>query len=70
MRLIPALLAPLALVACAQPGFLKADAPAVPPPLLPIEDILAAESPALDAEAAAALAARGDALRGRAGTPG
>ena len=70
MRLIPALSALLALAACAQPGFLDADAPAAPPPLLPIEDILAAGSPALDAEAAAALAARGDALRGRAGTPG
>lgn len=70
MRLIPALFLPFALAACAEPGFLDAGAPTAPPALLPIEDILAADSPTLDAEAAAALTARGDALRGRAGASG
>lgn len=65
MRLAPFL--PLLLAACAQPGFLPTDNTAPPPPLLPIEQILTADSPQLDAEAAAALAARGDRLRDRAG---
>lgn len=68
MRLIPLLFSLLALSACAQPGFLKFGQTAPPPPLLPIEDILATQSPTLDAEAAAALTARGTALRDRAGT--
>jgi len=62
------LLLPLLLAACAQPGFLTSDKTNPPPPLLPIEDILAPTSPQLDAEAAAALQARGDALRDRAGS--
>jgi hypothetical protein len=70
MRLKPACLALVALAACSNPGFRKSDAVVAPPPLLPIEAILAAESPQLDAEAAAALQGRGDALRVRAGTSG
>lgn len=70
MRLPPILAALLALAACAQPGFLTTDTTTPPPPLLPIEDILSPDSAQLDAEAAAALAARGDALRNRAGSGG
>lgn len=70
MRLVLALAALPALTACAQPGFLKSGTEAPPPPLLPVEDILAPDSPQLSAEAAAALQARGDALRDRAGTSG
>jgi len=66
MRLALAL--PLLLAACAQPGFLPTDTATPPPPLLPVEQILTTDSPTLDAEAAAALAARGDRLRNRAGT--
>ena len=65
MRL--ALFLPLLLAACAQPGFLPTAKTAPPPPLLPVEQILTTDSPQLDAEAAAALAARGDSLRDRAG---
>ena len=68
MRLIPLLLVLLPLTGCSQPGFLDSGQTAPPPPLLPIEDILATQSPTLDAEAAAALTARGTALRDRAGT--
>lgn len=70
MRLPPAALAILLLAACDQPGFLTSDRTDPPPPLLPIDEILGTDSPHLDAEAAAALQARGDALRARTGTPG
>lgn len=62
------LLLPLLLAACAQPAFLASDKAGTPPPLLPIEQILTTGSPQLDAEAAAALSARGDGLRDRAGS--
>lgn len=62
MRPALPLLALAALAACAQPGFLAADG-APPPRLLPIGTLLSATSPQLDAEAAAALTARGDDLR-------
>ena len=51
---------------CTAPGFLRQAEPAPTPALLPIEDILTGESAQLDAEAAAALSARGAALRTRA----
>ena len=70
MRLALPLLALAAVSACAHPGFLKSGNTAPPPPLLPFEEILAPTSPQLDAEAAAALSARGDALRSRAGSGG
>lgn len=72
MRFHPALaLAALALLAgCSDPGFIRKADPAPTPSLLPIEEILAGDSPQLDAEAAAALAARGAALRAKAGTTG
>ncbi len=70
MRLALPLLALAAVSACAHPGFLKSDKTAPPPPLLPIEEIMAPGSPKLDAEAAAALTARGDALRARVGEAG
>jgi hypothetical protein len=68
MRLALSLLALVAVSACAKPVFLTMDKIAPPPPLLPIEVILAPDSAPLDAEAAAALTARGDALRNRAGS--
>lgn len=74
MRLRPALLAlpflalPL-LAGCSQPGFIDTQNVGPPPPLLPVEEILAEESPVLDAEATAALEARATALRDRAGLP-
>lgn len=67
MRLTLSLLALVVLSACNQPVPMASGQVAPPPPLLPVEEILAADSPQLSAEAAAALAARGDALRGRAG---
>jgi len=67
MRLIPCLLCVLTLAACTQRGFRPVSDAAPPPPLLPVEQILTPDSPTLDAEAAAALAARGDTLRDRAG---
>jgi hypothetical protein len=63
MRLALSLLALVAVCGCAQPGFLKSDTGNPPPPLLPITDILAPDSAQLDAEATAALTARGEALR-------
>ena len=68
MRLALSLAALATLAACAQPGFLTSDTVTPPPALLPVEEILAPDSPQLSAEAAAALQARGDALRSRAGT--
>lgn len=61
----------LALLAgCSDPGFIRKAEPAATPTLLPIEEILTGNSPQLDAEAAAALTARGAALRAKAGTAG
>lgn len=57
-----------ATAACTEPGFLRQAEPAPTPALLPIEEILSGESAQLDAEAAAALSARGAALRARAAT--
>ncbi|MBU9699212.1 hypothetical protein GU927_015280 [Rhodobacteraceae bacterium HSP-20] len=68
MRLILALLCLPLLAGCADPGFIHSDATAPAPPLLPVEEILATTSPTLNAEAAAALQSRGDALRSRAAT--
>ena len=51
---------------CTAPGFLRQAEPAPTPALLPIEEILTGDSAQLDAEAAAALSARGAALRTRA----
>lgn len=62
----PALLA--ALAGCSEPGFIRMAEPAPTPALLPIDQILTGESPQLDADAAAALTARGAALRAKAGT--
>jgi hypothetical protein len=72
MRLPPALaFAFVALLAgCSEPGFIRKAEPAATPALLPIEEILTGDSPQLDAEAAAALTARGAALRAKAGTAG
>ncbi len=73
MTRLPLLLA-LACVAtlagCSDPGFLRQAEPAPTPVLLPIEQILEGTSPQLDAEAAAALTARGADLRARTGTEG
>lgn len=69
MRLRPCLLALPILAGCSQPGFIETGDVGPAPPLMPIEDILAEESPQLDAEASAALAARAAALRDRAGLP-
>lgn len=74
MRLRPALpsalLAALVtlplLTACSQPGFIDTGEVGPAPPLLPVEEILAEDSPQLDAEATAALEARAAALRDRA----
>jgi len=69
MRLSLFLILPL-LAACSQPGFIDTGAVGPPPPLLPIDQLLTADSAQLDAEAAAALTARGAALRARAtGSP-
>ncbi len=72
MHVAPALaVATLALLAgCSEPGFIRKAEPAATPSLLPIDEILSGESPQLDAEAAAALTARGAALRAKAGTSG
>ena len=58
----------LLLAACSQPGFIPSDTVAPPPPLLPIDEVLAPSSATLTAEAAAALAARGAALKSKAGS--
>ncbi|NBE06384.1 hypothetical protein GU920_02470 [Rhodobacter sp. CCP-1] len=55
-----------ALAGCTEPGFLRQAEPAPTPALLPIEELLTGDSARLDAEAAAALSARGAALRTRA----
>ncbi|MCZ8079193.1 MAG: hypothetical protein O9289_06545 [Rhodobacteraceae bacterium] len=70
MHVAPALaVATLALLAgCSEPGFIRKAEPAATPSLLPIDEILSGDSPQLDAEAAAALTARGAALRAKAGT--
>jgi hypothetical protein len=70
MHVAPALaVATLALLAgCNEPGFIRKAEPAATPSLLPIDEILSGDSPQLDAEAAAALTARGAALRAKAGT--
>lgn len=68
MRLPPALALIALLAACTEPGFLREAEPAPTPSLLPIEEILTGDSAQLDAEAAAALSARGAALRARAAT--
>jgi hypothetical protein len=60
-----ALVALTATTGCSEPGFLRQAEPAPTPSLLPIEEILTGESVQLDAEAAAALSARGAALRAR-----
>jgi hypothetical protein len=72
MHVAPALaVATLALLAgCSEPGFIRKAEPAATPSLLPIDEILSGDSPQLDAEAAAALTARGAALRAKAGTSG
>ncbi|WRH64080.1 MAG: hypothetical protein RSE12_07035 [Fuscovulum sp.] len=72
MHVAPALaIATLALLAgCSEPGFIRKAEPAATPSLLPIDEILSGDSPQLDAEAAAALTARGAALRAKAGTSG
>jgi hypothetical protein len=72
MHVAPALaVATLALLAgCNEPGFIRKAEPAATPSLLPIDEILSGDSPQLDAEAAAALTARGAALRAKAGTSG
>ncbi len=72
MRLQPllALVAMAILAGCNEPGFLRDAEPAPTPTLLPIEEILTGDSARLDAEAAAALSARGAALRTKAGTAG
>jgi hypothetical protein len=72
MHVAPALaVATLALLAgCSEPGFIRKAEPAATPDLLPIDEILSGDSPQLDAEAAAALTARGAALRAKAGTSG
>lgn len=59
----------LLLAACSQPGFIQTDGPAPPPPpLLPIDELLAATSPTLTAEAAEILAARGADLKSKTGS--
>jgi hypothetical protein len=58
------------LAGCNEPGFIRKAEPAATPSLLPIDEILSGDSPQLDAEAAAALTARGAALRAKAGTSG
>ena len=62
----------LLLAACSQPGFIQTDGPAPPPPpLLPSDELLAATSPTLTAEAAEAaaiLAARGAELKSKTGS--
>jgi hypothetical protein len=60
----------LLLAACSQPGFIQTDGPAPPPPppLLPIDELLAATSPTLTAEAAEILAARGAELKSKTGS--
>jgi len=70
MRLTAALLCLPLLAGCSQPGFIDTGDVGPPPPLLPIEQLLTAESPQLDAEAAEALSARGTALRARAAAAG
>lgn len=69
IRLPPALFALTLIAGCSQPGFIETENVGPPPPLLPMEEIMAEESPQLDAEAAAALDARAAALRNRAGLP-
>ena len=74
MRPVPSLCVLLVclpmLAACAPPGFIDTGDVGPPPPLLPVDQLLTADSAQLDAEAAAALTARGAALRARAtGTP-
>lgn len=59
-----------ALAGCNDPGFLKQAEPAPTPRLLPITEILTGDSAQLDAEASAALTARGAALRAKVGAPG
>lgn len=54
------------LAACTPPGFVDTGDVSPAPPLLPLEQVLTGGSAQLDAEAAAALAARGAALRARA----
>lgn len=69
IRLSPALLALILIAGCNQPGFIETENVGPPPPLLPMQEIMAEESPQLDAEASAALASRAAALRDRAGLP-
>ncbi|WGV17815.1 hypothetical protein [Fuscovulum ytuae] len=69
IRLPLALSALILIAGCSQPGFIQTENVGPAPPLLPVEDILAEESPQLDAEASAALALRAAALRDRAGLP-
>lgn len=68
-RFCPALSALFLIAGCSQPGFIETENVGPPPPLLPMEEIMAEESPQLDAEASAALASRAAALRDRAGLP-
>ena len=69
IRLPPALSALILIAGCSQPGFIETGDVGPAPPLLPVEEILAEESPQLDAEASAAFAVRAAALRDRAGLP-